>query len=69
MSRLPVNLYLSDALGAYGFGDPHPFGTDRMAAFYRETLKQSLHKRVNILAPVSCKESDLTRFHTPRYVE
>lgn len=69
MSSLPVSLYISDALGAYGFGDPHPFGTDRMQAFYRETIKQGLDTRVNILTPATCEESDLLRFHTPRYVE
>lgn len=69
MSNFPVNLYLSEALGAYGFGDPHPFGTDRMAAFYKETQKQSLHKYVNIVTPAMCAETDLLRFHTQRYVD
>jgi acetoin utilization protein AcuC len=69
MNPLPVSLYLSDALGAYGFGDPHPFGTDRMGAFYQETVKQGLHKRVNVVKPTRCAESELLRFHTPRYIE
>jgi acetoin utilization protein AcuC len=68
MNDLPVSLYLSDALGRYGFGDPHPFGTDRMAAFYRETLKQGLDTRVNIITPARCLESDLERFHSRRYI-
>lgn len=69
MRNFPVNLYLSEALGAYGFGDPHPFGTDRMAAFFKETQKQSLHTRVNVITPAMCAESDLLRFHTRRYIE
>lgn len=68
MNKLPVSLYLSDALGAYGFGDAHPFGTDRMAAFYLETQKQGLHTRVNLVEPKQCGEAALTRFHTSRYV-
>ena len=69
MNKLPVSLYLSDALGAYGFGDSHPFGTDRMAAFYQETQKQGLHVPVNLIEPEKCDEIALSRFHTPRYVE
>ncbi len=69
MSASPVNLYLSDALGAYGFGDPHPFGTDRMHAFFKETHHQGLHKRVNIISPNQCGESDLLRFHTDNYIQ
>lgn len=69
MHTQAVSLYLSEALGAYGFGDPHPFGTDRMAAFYRETLKQGLDSKINILAPEQCLEADLQRFHTRRYID
>lgn len=69
MKKFPVSLYLSEALGAYGFGDPHPFGTDRMAAFFTETCKQGLNARVNVLSPPQCLESDLERFHTHRYIQ
>jgi len=69
MSSLPVSLYLSDTLGAYGFGDSHPFGTDRMAAFYKETCKQGLDARVNVITPLACDEQALRRFHTDRYIQ
>ena len=69
MSSNPVSLYLGDQLGSYGFGDPHPFGTDRMQAFYRETLKQGLDRRVNLVTPAMCSEADLERFHTRRYID
>lgn len=69
MTTAPVSLYIGEALAAYGFGDPHPFGTDRMQAFYRETVKQGLDKHVHQLTPLQCDEQDLLRFHTPRYIE
>jgi len=69
MNKLPVSLYLSDALGAYGFGDAHPFGTDRMDAFYAETRKQGLHTRVNLLEPAQCGEDALAQFHTQAYID
>ena len=64
-----ASVYFGDDLGRYGFGDGHPFGPDRMHAFWRETLKQGLDKRVDIMAPVACDEASLLRFHTPEYIE
>ncbi|MFT5258451.1 MAG: acetoin utilization protein AcuC [Saprospiraceae bacterium] len=69
MNASTVALYLSPALGAYGFGNNHPFGTDRMDAFFKETLKQGIDKQVAILSPNTCDEADLKRFHTDDYVE
>ena len=67
---MPVaSVYFGDDLERYGFGDGHPFGPDRLYAFWRETVKQSLDKRVNIMTPVACDEQSLLRFHTPEYVE
>ncbi len=69
MITSPVSLCIGDALGAYGFGDPHPFGTDRLQAFYRETVKQGLDRQVSLLTPSRCKEQDLLLFHTRRYIK
>ena len=63
-----ASVYFGDDLGRYGFGEGHPFGPDRLHAFWRETLKQGLDQRVNIMAPVACDEQSLLRFHTPEYV-
>ena len=67
-SGAPVSVYLGDDLARYGFGDGHPFGPDRMHAFWREAVKQGLDKRVDILAPVACDEECLLRFHSPQHV-
>jgi acetoin utilization protein AcuC len=64
-----LRIYFGDDLGRYGFGDGHPFGPDRIHAFWKETTKQGLDKKVNIATPVLCDERDVTRFHTASYVE
>ena len=64
-----ATVYLGDNLARYGFGEGHPFGPDRMHAFWRETVKQGLDKRVEVMAPVACDEESLLRFHTPEYIE
>lgn len=65
-----ASVYFGDDLARYGFGDGHPFGTDRIHAFWRETTKQGLHKRANVdvRAPVACDEEKLLTFHTPDYL-
>ena len=68
MTMAIASVYFGDELGRYGFGDGHPFGPDRIHAFWRETLKQGLDKRVDIRAPVACDEQSLLRFHTPEYI-
>lgn len=64
-----VKVYFGDALGAYGFGQGHPFGSDRLYAFWKETVRQGLDKKVDIGIPRTCVKEVLTRFHTGRYVE
>ena len=64
-----VRIYFGDDLGRYGFGDGHPFGPDRIHAFWKETTRQGLDKKVQIAKPVICDEQDIIRFHTPQYVE
>jgi len=63
-----ASVYFGDELGRYGVGDGHPFGPDRLHAFWAETVRQGLDKKVDIMAPVACDESALLRFHTPEYV-
>ena len=68
MSEKPVTVYFGDALGRYGFGDGHPFGPDRIQAFWQETVKQGLDKQVFIATPQTCREPELRAFHTQAYV-
>ena len=64
-----VQLYIGPQLACYGFGEGHPFGPDRMDAFWQETLRQGLDKRVSIGAPVMAERQAIERFHTPEYVD
>jgi acetoin utilization protein AcuC len=64
-----TRVYVSESLGAYGFPEGHPFGPDRLAAFWNEMRARGLDRRVEIGEPRPCRESDLLRFHTPAYVE
>ena len=67
-SPSPVQLYTGAELALYGFGEGHPFGPDRMDAFWQETIRQGLDKRVSIAAPVMADRAAIERFHTPEYV-
>jgi acetoin utilization protein AcuC len=68
MGEQPVTIYFGEALGRYGFGEGHPFGPDRIRAFWQETLKQGLDKRVSVSMPRSCDEQLLLPFHTQAYI-
>ncbi len=60
----PVQLYIGSGLARYGFGEGHPFGPDRMAAFWNETIKQGLDKRVAIANPKEAGAEAIGCFHT-----
>jgi acetoin utilization protein AcuC len=66
---MTLRLYYGDALAHYGFGAGHPFGPDRLGAFWKECTARGLDRRALIAAPVQASEADLLRFHTHAYVE
>lgn len=66
---MTVRIYVGEALARYGFGEGHPFGPDRLDAFWQEIVRTGLHERVDIAAPVAATEEDLQLFHTPGYVQ
>ncbi len=63
-----LGLYHGEALARYGFGDGHPFGPDRLEAFWRETVREGLDRRVTLLDPRECDDAPLARFHTADYL-
>lgn len=69
MNAGKVCVYAGTALAAYGFGEGHPFGPDRLDAFWREFTRRGLDRRCDIAAPVTCTDTDLARFHTRDYLE
>ena len=66
---MTLRLYYGDALAQYGFGGGHPFGPDRLGAFWKECVARGLDRRAHIAAPVQATDADLLRFHTREYVE
>ncbi len=58
-----------ERLARYGFGDGHPFGTDRHEAFYREFAARGLDERACVVEPKRATREELCAFHTPDYVE
>lgn len=62
-------VFVGEDLGRYGFGYGHPFGPDRMDAFWQEAQRRGLPDRVEVRAPESAHRSVLERFHTPAYVD
>ena len=64
----PVCVYIGDAIAQYGFGQNHPFGTDRMATFWDAAHRRGLAQNVCAQDPVAATRQDLELFHTPEYV-
>ena len=64
-----VAVYFGDDLARYGFGEDHPFGPDRIYAFWKQATELGLDKDVEIAAPVPCDDDAPARFHSPEYVE
>ena len=60
--------YHGAALAAYGFGHGHPFGPDRLSAFWNEAQRRELDRQVEVCTPVACTDTDLARFHTSDYI-
>lgn len=63
-----MHVYHGNELARYGFGAGHPFGPDRLDAFWQETLRQGLDKRVTLARPVLASEAEIARFHTADYL-
>ncbi|HEX7417515.1 MAG TPA: acetoin utilization protein AcuC [Steroidobacteraceae bacterium] len=64
-----VVVVAGERLARYGFGDGHPFGTDRHAAFMREFDSRGLNQRVQVVPPRAASLEELLLFHTREYVD
>ncbi|MBT8117286.1 MAG: acetoin utilization protein AcuC, partial [Gammaproteobacteria bacterium] len=62
-------VYIGEALASYGFGQGHPFGPDRMDAFWTLAQQQDLDTRVTVHQPVIAGREMLETFHTPAYID
>jgi len=68
MSKSPC-VYIGEALAAYGFGAGHPFGPDRLDAFWQHACEQGMDQRVRLCTPVAASRDELARFHTDDYID
>lgn len=66
---MTVCVYIGEELARYGFGDGHPFGPDRMDAFWREARNQGLDRSVRVCKPRTASQEAIERFHSHEYVE
>ncbi len=66
---VPVAVVAGEAIARYGFGDGHPFGTDRHAHFLRELTAQGLADAVQPRAPRPATRAELCSFHSAAYVD
>ncbi len=62
-------LVAGERLARYGFGDGHPFGPDRHAAFLAEFSARGLDRRVRLTETRAATRDELLSFHTARYVD
>jgi acetoin utilization protein AcuC len=64
-----VCVFHGEELARYGFGHDHPFGTDRLDAFWQGFLDCGLAGQVQICSPVSASREEIEAFHSAEYVE
>ena len=64
-----VLVYRGDEIAAYGFGDPHPFGTDRHDVFHQELDSAGLSAGISYGHPRPALVDELALFHTPEYID
>ncbi len=61
-------VFYGEALARYGFGSSHPFGTDRLAAFWSKLQSENI-PNVVVEDPTLGDDHDVLRFHDKEYVE
>jgi len=62
-------VYDDESLSEYSFGNDHPFGPMRYAAFYQQFIKQGLHKLTAHGIASSATKEQITLFHTQQYLD
>ncbi|MDX5150892.1 MAG: acetoin utilization protein AcuC [Acidiferrobacterales bacterium] len=64
-----VCVFTGEALGAYSFGEAHPFGPARQTAFLELFQENDLDKRTKICKPAQAPQETIELFHSHDYVE
>lgn len=64
-----VHVYKGEQIARYGFGDPHPFGTDRHDAFHAELEAAGIDEGIHYAHPRPASVDELALFHTADYID
>jgi len=67
--KAPVYVFRGEALARYGFGDGHPFGSDRHEVFHSELEAAGLGAAVHYALPRRATVDELALFHTADYID
>ena len=64
-------VFVGEALAKYGFGGSHPWGSDRIYAFWSKFKSEKLDKssQITIKEPALTDEETILRFHDREYVD
>jgi acetoin utilization protein AcuC len=63
-----ICVYLGEGLARYNFGEDHPFGPRRHAAFKEAFEAAGLDRHATLCVPVMAQAEAIRRFHTYAYV-
>lgn len=66
--KASVWVYKGEELARYGFGDGHPFGSDRHEVFHNELARAGLGDVVHYASPRRASVDELALFHSPDYI-
>lgn len=67
--KAPVYVYKGEALASYGFGDGHPFGSDRHEVFHAELANAALGDAIHYAGTRRATVDELALFHSAEYID
>jgi acetoin utilization protein AcuC len=68
ISKSPITVLAGEAIARYGFGEGHPFGPDRHAAFLGGLEERGLPGRIVLESPADASREDVELFHASHHV-
>ena len=66
---MSTHLFVSRALGRYGFPEGHPLSVDRQGAFWRAACSRGLNHRVTLAEGRLASREAIGRFHSVEYID
>jgi acetoin utilization deacetylase AcuC-like enzyme len=69
MSKKRVVYFYDRDVANHHYGENHPMKPHRLAITHNLILNYGLHKKMKIYKPRRATVEDLTKFHSPEYIE